>query len=168
MHHLPPLSQIPVPGPRPDEVYSGQCFNRQVTFRGLKQLLGAADVSKAGDRHAGLAAAGETLREAARAILSDLTLQHLYDHPLTDDNGQVDSVMRVNYAVDLGTFGNIAGMRLGEFKDHLLRSAPAEVQKLGRSLTGVMAAALAKLCDVHELIFLARKCSRPTKARTVL
>ena len=89
MHHLPPLSQIPVPGPRPDEVYSGQCFNRQVTFRGLKQLLGAADVSKAGDRHAGLAAAGETLREAARAILSDLTLQHLYDHPLTDDNGRI-------------------------------------------------------------------------------
>ena len=31
-----------------------------------------------------------------------------------------------------------------------------------------MAAALAKLCDVHELILVARKCSRPTKARTLL
>src|SRR5262249_8574385 len=138
------------------------------TFRGLKQLLGASDVSKAGDRHAGLAAAGETIREAARAILSDLTLQHLYDHPLTDDQGKIDSVMRVNYAIDLDTFGKIAGMTLGDFKDHLLRSPPTEVQELGKSLTGVMAAALAKLCDVHELIFLARKCSRPTKARTVL
>ncbi|HMF18735.1 MAG TPA: ethanolamine ammonia-lyase [Gemmataceae bacterium] len=168
MHQLPPLAQIPVPAPRPDQVYSGKCFDRLVTFRGLKELLGAADVSKAGDRHAGLAASGETVRESARAILSDLTLQHLYDHPLTNDRGQIDGVMRVNYAVDLGTFGKIAGMTLGEFKDHLLRSPPAEVQRLGRSLTGVMAAALAKLCDVHELIFLARKCARPTRARTVL
>src|SRR5262249_29590332 len=113
MHHLPSLSQIPVPAPRPDQVYSSKCFDRQVTFRGLKQLLGASDVSKAGDRHAGLAAAGETIREAARAILSDLTLQHLYDHPLTDDQGKIDSVMRVNYAIDLDTFGKIARMTLG-------------------------------------------------------
>ena len=46
-------------------------------------------MSKAGDRHAGLAARGETEREAARAVLSGLTLQHLYDHPLTDDEGKV-------------------------------------------------------------------------------
>src|SRR5438270_13554151 len=31
-----------------------------------------------------------------------------------------------------------------------------------------MAAALAKLCDVHELIFLARKIAHPSKARTLL
>src|SRR5437660_11891084 len=31
-----------------------------------------------------------------------------------------------------------------------------------------MAAAVAKLCDVHELIFLARKICHPTKARTLL
>src|SRR5207237_6627542 len=33
---------------------------------------------------------------------------------------------------------------------------------------GVMAAAVAKLCDVHELIYIARKICRPTKARTLL
>src|SRR5579864_7421164 len=126
MHLLPPLSQIPVPAARPDQVYSSKCFDRLVSFRGLKQLLGAADVSKAGDRHAGLTASGETVRESARAILSDLTLQHLYDHPLTDEKGQVDSVMRVNYAIDLETFAKVARMTLGEFKDHLLRLPPAE------------------------------------------
>src|SRR5438045_2909628 len=31
-----------------------------------------------------------------------------------------------------------------------------------------MAAAIAKLCDVHDLIFLARKISKPTQARTLL
>src|SRR5262249_9260030 len=144
MRHLPPLSQISVPAPRPDPAYSSKCFDRTLTFHGLKQLLGAADVSKAGDRHAGLAASGDTIRESALAILSDLTLQHLYDHPLTDDKGQVDSVMRVNYAIDLDTFAKVTKMTLGEFKDHLLRSPPAQVQRVGRSLTGVMAAALAK------------------------
>src|SRR6516165_447241 len=168
MHHLPPLSQIPVPGPRPDEVYSGQCFNRQVTFHGLKELLGAADVSKAGDRHAGLAARSEPAREVARSILSDLTLQHLYDRPLTDDRGEVDSVMRVSYDIDVDTFAGIADMTLGQLKDHLLRSPGDEVRRVGRALTAVMAAALAKLCDVHELIYIARKITRTTKARTLL
>ena len=31
-----------------------------------------------------------------------------------------------------------------------------------------MAAALAKLCDIHELICIARKINRPSKARTLL
>src|SRR5690242_19398676 len=91
---LPDLASIPVPAPAPDQDYSGTFFGQAVTFHGLKQLLGAADFSKAGDRHAGLAAPNEAVREGARALLSSLTLQHLYDHPLTDDRGQIDSVLR--------------------------------------------------------------------------
>src|SRR2546426_227968 len=82
------------------EIFRGRYFDRDFPFHGLKRLLGAADVSKAGDRNAGLAAAGETEREVARTILSGLTLRHLYDHPLTDDDGNVDSVMTVNYDID--------------------------------------------------------------------
>lgn len=168
MRTLRPLDEIAVPEPKPDQLYTGRAFDRDVGFRGLKQLLGAADVSKAGDRHARLAAQSETEREAARAILGNLTLQHLYDHPLTDDAGKVDTVMRVNYDIDHATFSRIASWTLAQLKDHLLRAASAEVRQIGLALTGVMAAALAKLCDVHELIYIARKCSRPTKARTAL
>jgi ethanolamine ammonia-lyase large subunit len=168
MSPLTPLDQIPVPAPNPDRVYSTRVFDRVASFRGLKALLGAADFSKAGDRHAGLAAASETEREAARAILSDLTLEHLYDHPLTDDDGRVDSVTVVNYDIDRAAFESVASMTLGELKNHLLRSPGAEVQRIGRGLTGVMAAALAKLCDVHELVFVARKITKTTKARTLL
>jgi len=168
MRKLKPLMGIPFPAPRPPESYRGQYLERTVTFHGLKELLGAADVSKAGDRHAGLAARSEPAREVARGILSDLTLQHLYDRPLTDDRGEVDSVMRVSYDVDLATFGEIANMTLGELKDHLLRASGDEVQRIGRALTAVIAAALAKLCDVHELIAIARKVTKTTKARTLL
>jgi ethanolamine ammonia-lyase large subunit len=168
VRELPPVADIFVPRPRPDEVHVARCFDRDVAFHGLKQLLGAADYSKAGDRHAGLAAPTETVREAARAALSDLTLQHLYDQPLTDEGGQVDSVMRVNYDIDRVAFASVAGLTLGGLKDHLLAAPGPEVSRVGRGLTGVMAAALAKICDVHELILIARKVSHPTKARTAL
>src|SRR5262249_5350479 len=97
-----------------------------------------------------------------------LTLQHLYEHPLTDDQGQIDSVMRVNYDIDRAAFATVAEMTVGEFKNHLLRSPADQVQTIGKALTGVMAAAVAKLCDVHELVLLARKFMRPTQARTRL
>src|SRR5262249_34629727 len=130
MRELTPLAAVPVPPPRRDETYTGRYLERTLTFLGLKQLLGAADFGKAGDRHAGLAARSEPAREVARALLSDLTLQHLYDRPLTDDQGQVDTVMRVNYEIDLDGFARVAPMTLGQLKDHLLRAPGDEVARV--------------------------------------
>ncbi|WP_437547696.1 ethanolamine ammonia-lyase subunit EutB [Sorangium sp. So ce367] len=163
-----PLDRIDVPRPRTDVVYEARLPGHGGSFRGLKRLLGAADCSKAGDRQAGLAASDDAAREAARDLIGELTLEHLHDHPLTDARGGIDAVMRVNYDIDRDAFAGIASLRLGELKDHLLRAPGPEVARLGRALTGVMAAALAKLCDVHELVYLARKISRPTRARTLL
>lgn len=168
MRDLPSLHSISVPEPRAEQVYAGRFYGQDVRFIGLKRLLAAADFSKAGDRHAGLAVATEAEREGARSLLSELTLQHLYDHPLTDDEGRVDAVMRVNYAIDLRAFSSFAALTVGQLKDHLLRAPFSEVKRVGRALTGVMAAALAKVCDVHELILIARKIHNPTKARTLL
>jgi ethanolamine ammonia-lyase large subunit len=165
---LTPLAEILVPAPRPDVTYAGTFADRHFAFPGLKRLLGAADFSKAGDRNARLAADNELSREAARTLLAQLTLQHLHDHPLTDDQGRVDSVMRANYEIDRQVFQGIADWTLGELKDHLLRASGERILEVGRGLTGVMAAALAKLCDVHELILLSRRCVHPTKARTWL
>lgn len=165
---LKPLDQIPVPTPKADELYEVTLFERPFVFRGLKTLLGAADLSKAGDRLAGLSARDEVEREAARTILSGLTLQHLYDRPLTDSDGKADQIMRVNYDVDLKVFGEFAGLTLGEAKDYLLRRKPAEAMRLGRALTGVMAAAIAKLMDVHELVLAAKKLKRSATARTTI
>jgi ethanolamine ammonia-lyase large subunit len=168
MPRLTPLDEIPVPSPKADEVYRMGLFGREFAFPGLKRLLGAADFSKAGDRGAGLAAANEVEREAARAILSSLTLEHLYERPLTDDHGQVDSVMRVNYDIDLRMFDSIKQWPLGRLKDFLLDADGDKMAAIGPALTGVMAAAVAKLMDTHELIVAARKIRRTTKARTTL
>lgn len=166
MMPLTPLSQICVPQAAPDETYKIVLFDRAFEFRGLKHLLGAADYDKAGERLAGLAAKDEVEREAARKILSGLTLQHIYDHPLVSDSGGIDDVMRVNYDIDHDVFADLAPLTCGAVKDRLLKAKPAEAKRIGRGLTGVMAAAIAKLMDVHELIYAARKLKRSGKART--
>ncbi len=165
---LKPLNEIPVANPKPDQVYEVTLFDRPFSFRGLKALLGAADLQKAGDRLSGMAARDEVEREAARSILSGLTLQHLYDRPLTDAAGRVDSIMRVNYDIDLGVFSGIAGLTVGDLKNRILASKPSQARALCRGLTGVMAAALAKLMDVHELVYAAKKLKRSGKARTAV
>ncbi len=168
MKKLIPLDDIHVPIPGPDKIYSTTVLDRQIRFKGLKKLLGAADISKAGDRFCGLAPENEMIRESARLILSGLTLQHLYDTPLTDPKGHVDTVMKAGYDIDLKVFQSMAEMTLGELKNHLLRSDGRELKRTGRGLTPVMAAGLAKLMDVHELIFIPRKIFSPTKARTLI
>jgi ethanolamine ammonia-lyase large subunit len=170
MRALTPLAEIRVPAPAPAHGYETTLLERRFRFSDLKHLLGAADISKAGDRNARLAAPDEVTREAARDILSGLTLQHIYDHPLTDAQGRIGDIMRVNYDIDLETFGEIAGLTLGELKDRLLRSSGREARRLGGGITGVMAAALAKLMDVHELILVAKKLKvgAAAKARTTV
>ncbi|HEY8162156.1 MAG TPA: ethanolamine ammonia-lyase subunit EutB [Methylocystis sp.] len=168
MPALRPLSDIHVPTPKPDKTFEISFFDKRFAFSGLKRLLGAADFDKAGDRLAGLAAKSEIEREAARAILSGLTLQEIYDAPLTDDDGRVDDVMRVSYDLDPGAFKDNAHLTVGAAKDLVLRGADADITRLGRGLTAVMVAAIAKIMDVHELIYASRKITTSTTARTTI
>ena len=167
-HTLTPIEDIAVPPPRPEEVYAMTVLDREISFSGLKRLLGAADISKAGDRNTSLAPENDMVRECARTILSGLTLRHLYDNPLTDDRGKIDSVMRVGYDIDHEVFDTVADMTLSEMKNHLLAADGPALKRLGRGLTPAMASALAKLMDAHELIFIPRKIHTPTKARTLI
>ena len=170
MKTLSKIEQIQLPVPKPNTAYSITLLDRAFTFSHLKHILGAADISKAGDRKAGLAADNEIEREAARAVLSSLTLQHFYDNPLTNIHEKIDSVMAINYDINHAVFSTISHLTLGELKDELLSSNGAHIRKIGTALTGVMVAALTKLLDVHELIHLAKKLKHgaSTKARTAV
>ncbi|WP_221798949.1 ethanolamine ammonia-lyase subunit EutB [Oceanobacter mangrovi] len=161
------LPSIPVSSAAEPEL-SIELMDNCYRFADLKQLLGAADISKAGERIAGLAAVDEVEREAARKLLSSLTLQQLYDRPLLDRRGRIDAVMQVNYDIDLEKFDSLANLTLGQLKDHLLASKGAEIRACGQAMTGVMVSALAKLLDVHELILLAKRLKNgaSAKART--
>ena len=170
MKTLSKIEQIQLPKVCKEQPYSIKLLDRTFTFSNLKHVLGAADISKAGDRKAGLAAVNEIEREAARAVLSGLTLQHFFDNPLTNVHGKIDSVMTVNYDIDHAVFAEIALLTLGDLKDDLLKSSGEKIREIGTALTGIMVAALTKLLDVHELIFLGKKLKNGAhaKARTVV
>lgn len=170
MRKLSSLNQIRLPQITPQRTYETDLHGRNFLFTDLKHVLGAADISKAGDRNANLAADDEVMREAARGILSNLTLQHFFEHPLTNSKNEIDSVMRVNYDIDHAVFAEIAHFTLGELKDHLLSTTGKRMAQIGAALTGVMVAALTKLLDTHELILLAKKLKgiTITKARTTI
>lgn len=168
MKALSPVSEIRLPAVTTAPPLSIELMDASYHFRDLKHLLGAADISKAGERIAGLAAQDEVEREAARKLLSSLTLQQLYDMPLPDRHGKIDAVMQVNYDIDLAKFSDISALTLGELKNHLLASNGEEIRAVGQAMTGVMVSALAKLLDVHELILLAKRLKKgaSAKART--
>ena len=75
MKTITPIHEIDVPEPQAEETYSKRVLGKQISFKGLKKLLGAADISKAGDRNTDLAPESDLVRETARMILSSLTLQ---------------------------------------------------------------------------------------------
>lgn len=162
------LSEILIPAPMPDKTYEITLFEKHFTFHGLKRLLGAADFQKSGDVLAGLAAKSDLEREAAREILSSLTLQEIYDAPLVDDDGRVDNVTRVSYDIDYGVFTDKAQLTVGQVKDLILESGHDDVRSLGRGLTAVMVAAITKIMDVHELIYASRKFKVEATARTTI
>ena len=162
------LSEIRVPPPSPDKTYEITLFERHFTFHGLKRLLGAADFQKSGDVLAGLAAKSELEREAAREILSRLTLQEIYDAPLVDEDGRVDDVMRVSYDIEQSLFIDKAHLTVGQVKDLILESDCDDISEFGRGLTAVMVAAIAKIMDVHELIYASRKFKVGATARTTI
>ena len=170
MKKLSKLKEINLPKAQAPRAYQTTLHGQNFIFCDLKHVLGAADISKAGDRNAKLSATDEVMREAARAILSDLTLQHFFDNPLTNHKNEIDNVMRVNYDIDRKVFAEIAHLTLGELKDHLLQITGVRMTQIGAALTGVMVAALTKLLDTHELIFLAKKLKgiTVTKARTTI
>jgi ethanolamine ammonia-lyase large subunit len=170
MKELSSLNQILLPKVTPQQAYEIDLHGRKFTFLNLKQLLGAADISKAGDRNASLAATDEVMREAARKVLSELTLQHIFDRPLSNSKNEIDSVMRVNYDINHSVFAEISHLSIGELKDYLLNTTGQRMAQIGTALTGVMVAALTKLLDTHELIFLAKKLKAISvaKARTTI
>ncbi len=163
-----PLDQILVPSVKTDEIYRTRVIGQDFSFTGLKALLGAAGFHTSGDQIANLAAETEVSREAARAILSDLSLQHFYDRPLPNDHGEIDDIMRVNYDIDLAIFDEMAMMTVGELKDWMQKASGPQIKRAGKGLTGVMISAVTKLMSVHDMVYNARKIECATQARTHL
>src|SRR5437773_2431994 len=92
------------------------------TFADLREVFAKANEEKSGDQLAGIAAASERQRVAAKLVLADVPLCDIVDAPIIDPD-QDDVSRLILDTFDRDGFRRIASLTVGEFREHLLDDA---------------------------------------------
>ena len=138
-------------------------------FSSLRELFAKANEEKSGDQLAGLAAASERERVAAKRKLAELPLAEILQQPLIDPSD--DDVSRlILESFDQEAFHPVRSMTIGEFREHILDDATSEadLKALQAGITPEMAAAAAKIMSNKDLILAAAKIRNPTRCRNTM
>src|SRR5271166_2266985 len=111
-------------------------------FSDLRELLAKANEEKSGDQLAGIAAASERERVAAKCALADLPLVDLLNQPVIPP--ETDEVSRLILdSHDAAALAPIRSMTVGAFREFLLdnQTTEAQLKPLQWGITPEMAAA---------------------------
>ncbi len=149
--------------------YTATIRNERFHFADLRELLAKANEEKSGDRLAGIAAATERERVAAKMALADVPLGEIVDRPVIEPDK--DEVTRLILdTLDQDGFRAIRGMTVGEFREFLLDDATGEeeLRRLRWAVTPEVAAATAKLMGNKDLVLAASKIRNVTRCRNTL
>jgi ethanolamine ammonia-lyase large subunit len=149
--------------------YAHTLRGERFVFADLRELLAKANERKAGDELAGIAAASERERAAAKLALADVTLAELVANPVIDP--ETDDVSRlVIDTIHEPAFDSIRSLTTGEFREFLLDDAATgeSLAALSRGITPEVAAAVAKLMSNLDLVAAAAKIRNVTRCRNTL
>jgi ethanolamine ammonia-lyase large subunit len=138
-------------------------------FSDLRELLAKANEEKSGDQLAGIAAASESERVAAKRELADVPLAEILNNPVVP--AETDEVSRLILdSHDAGAFERIRGMTVGEFREFVLDhgTAETELKALKWAITPEMAAAVTKLMGNKDLVLAAAKIRNITRCRNTM
>jgi ethanolamine ammonia-lyase large subunit len=149
--------------------YHATIRSERFEFADLRELLAKANEEKSGDRLAGIAAATERERVAAKLALADVPLGEIVDRPIIDPDR--DDVSRLILDMfDQEGFRSIRSMTVGEFREFLLADVTGEeeLRRLHWAVTPEIAAAVAKLMSNKDLVLAAHKIRNVTRCRNTL
>ncbi len=138
-------------------------------FPSLRDLLAKASPLRSGDQLAGIAAATQEERVAARFALADLALTDFLREAIVPYES--DEVTRLILDThNREAFTPISSLTVGEFRDWLLSGAATtkSLAALASGVTPEMAAAVSKLMQAQDLISVAQKIRVITKFRTTV
>jgi len=138
-------------------------------FDSVREVLAKANPPKSGDVLAGVAARSAVERVAARAVLAQLSLADLRDHPVVPY--EIDEITRlVEDHLDEVAYRAVAHLTVGQFREWLLSSATtgAEIRAVSPGLTPEMAAAVCKLMSNLDLMCVGAKCEVVVRANSTL
>ncbi|MFC0187428.1 ethanolamine ammonia-lyase subunit EutB [Fictibacillus aquaticus] len=143
--------------------------DQKYSFGSLKEVLAKASEEKSGDIMAGVSAGSYLERMAAKVVLSNLTLQEIYDNPVIPY--ETDEVTRVIYD-DINEFiyNEMKSLTVGELRNVIL-SHDTDSHKLARmsqGLTSEMIAAVAKLMSTIDLVLASQKMKHQAFCNTLI
>jgi len=122
-----------------------------------KQILGAANEFKEGDKALGVAAADDTSRQNASKLLSNTKIGDLRAHPLFQD-ALYDLI---DTAIDPKVADQVASWKMGDFKTFVLSKTEDEIKAIMPGLGSELIACLVKLMTNDELIAVGSKVFNP-------
>jgi len=150
-------------------MYSATIGQRRYTFPDLTTLLAKATPLRSGDQLAGLAAESGEERVAAQFALADLPLKRFLDEAVVPY--EADEVTRLILDThDRAAFARVAHLTVGGFRDWLLSddATPETLAALSAGVTPEMAAAVAKISRLQDLMVMATKCEVVTRFRNTI
>jgi ethanolamine ammonia-lyase large subunit len=149
--------------------YTETIGSRKYRFADLKTLLAKASPLRSGDELAGVSAASEEERVAAKMALAQVPLKRFLDEALIAYES--DEVTRLIIdSHDRSAFAEIAHLTVGDFRNWLLSSSTDSdaLIRIGAGLTPEMVAAVSKLMRNQDLIVAARKRPVVTRFRNTI
>lgn len=144
-------------------------FGNTYEFASIKEVLAKANEEKSGDKLAGVAANSSEERVAAKVVLSQLTLNDLYNNPVVPY--EEDEVTRIIIdQVNKRIFESIKNWTVEELREWLLSdtTTDTDIKRVSRGLTSEMVAAVCKLMSNMDLVVAAKKIRIEKTANTTI
>lgn len=144
-------------------------LGKTYAFGSVKEVLAKVNEPKSGDTLAGIAAADAKERIAAKAVLSQLTVADITEHPAVPY--EADDVTRIILDdLDKEIYTRWKNTTIADLREWVLDNARtgAELLEAGRGLSSEVIAALAKLMGNLDLMYTARKLQITAHCNTTI
>jgi ethanolamine ammonia-lyase large subunit len=122
-----------------------------------KQIVGAANAFKEGDKTIGVGADDEVSRENARKLLANTTIKELHERPLLEDNLQKG----IWKTTDAAQYEKIKNWTIGQLKKFILTKPEKDIKAIMPGLDSDVIACVVKLMSNQELIAVGQKIFNP-------
>ena len=138
-------------------------------FADLRELMAKASPARSGDYLAGVAAATEEERMAAKIALAGVPLKRFLEEPLIPyEDDEVTRLILDEH--DAAAFAEISHLTVGDFRNWLLSdfANSTALTRIAPGVTPEMAAAVSKIMRNQDLILVAQKCRVVTRFRNTM
>jgi ethanolamine ammonia-lyase large subunit len=146
-------------------ILSGQTFS----FSSVKEVLAKANEEKSGDKLAGIAAASDIERVAAKEVLAGMTLSVLRENPVVPY--EIDDVTRINQdGIHEYTYNKIKNWTVSDLREWILdyKTTENDLRSISRALTAEIVAGVTKLMTNLDLVYASNKMMVPARCNTTI